>query len=161
MGHTGKSKTKQNVYQFVFDHWLRIGRSPGGTKRKKLSQTKTNPEIASNAAAPYTTPDMSWRAMAVPPAFVWVSHVLFFGEYRWCHSSIIPISCKRTILKMYRQSYNIRRLTSPSIFPVSFYSCLCAIYWSHVSSRKWRCNRGSTDTWCSNYIWMITNSVAY
>ena len=40
-------------------------------------------------------------------------------------------------------------------------SCLCAIYWRQVLSGEWRCSWSSTDRRCSNYIWVINNSIAY
>ena len=35
------------------------------------------------------------------------------------------------------------------------------IPWSQVSSRKWRRSWSSADGRCSNYIWVINNSIAY
>ena len=40
-------------------------------------------------------------------------------------------------------------------------SCLCSIHWSQVLSREWRCSWISADWWCSNYIWVINNFIAY
>ena len=40
-------------------------------------------------------------------------------------------------------------------------SCLCAIYWSQLLSGEWRCSRSSADRRCSNYIWVIRNSIGY
>ena len=40
-------------------------------------------------------------------------------------------------------------------------SYLCPIKWSQVLSREWRCNWSSADRRCSNYIWVIDNSIAY
>ena len=39
-------------------------------------------------------------------------------------------------------------------------NCLCAIYWSLVLSREWRCSCSSADKWCSNYIWVVNNFTA-
>ena len=44
---------------------------------------------------------------------------------------------------------------------VSSCSCLCPTHWSQVSSREWRCSWSSADRRCSNYIWVINNSIAY
>ena len=38
---------------------------------------------------------------------------------------------------------------------VSACSCLCAIYWSQVLNREWRCSWNSAERRCSNYIWDI------
>ena len=40
-------------------------------------------------------------------------------------------------------------------------SCLCAAYWSQVLSGEWRCSWSSADRRCTNYIWLINNSIAY
>ena len=40
-------------------------------------------------------------------------------------------------------------------------SCLCALHWSQVLSRKWRCSRSSADRRCSKYIWVINNCIAF
>ena len=47
------------------------------------------------------------------------------------------------------------------MFIVSSCSCLCAIYWSQVLSREWRCSWCSADRRCSNCIWVINNFLAY
>ena len=47
------------------------------------------------------------------------------------------------------------------MFPVWACSCLCAVYWSQVLSREWRCSWSSADRRCSNYIWVINNLIAY
>ena len=47
------------------------------------------------------------------------------------------------------------------MFLISSYSCICAIYWSQVFSREWRCSWSSADRRCSNYIWVINNCIAY
>ena len=44
---------------------------------------------------------------------------------------------------------------------VSSCICLWPIYWSQVLSREWRCSWSSADRWCSNYIWVINNLIAY
>ena len=44
---------------------------------------------------------------------------------------------------------------------ISSCSCLCAIYWSQVLSPEWRCSWSSADRWCSNYILMLNNFIAY
>ena len=46
------------------------------------------------------------------------------------------------------------------MFLVSSCSCLCAIYWSQVLSREWRCSWCSAGRRCSNYIWVISNFIA-
>ena len=43
---------------------------------------------------------------------------------------------------------------------VSSCSCLCPIHWSQVLSWEWRCSWSSADRRCSNYIWVINNSIA-
>ena len=35
------------------------------------------------------------------------------------------------------------------------------IHWSQVLSQEWRCSWSSTDRRCSNYIWVINNSIVY
>ena len=40
-------------------------------------------------------------------------------------------------------------------------SCLCATYWSQVLIGEWRCSWSSGDRRCSNYIWLINNSIAF
>ena len=47
------------------------------------------------------------------------------------------------------------------MFLVSSSSCLCPVHWSHVFSREWSCSWSSTDRWCSNYIWVVNNLIAY
>ena len=47
------------------------------------------------------------------------------------------------------------------MFLVSCCSCLCAVYWSQVLSRKWRCSWSSAGRRCSNYIGVINNFIAY
>ena len=37
----------------------------------------------------------------------------------------------------------------------------CAIYWSQVLSREWRCRWSSADRRCSDYSWVINNYIAY
>ena len=45
---------------------------------------------------------------------------------------------------------------------VSSCSCICAIYWSQVLSREWRCIWNSADRrCCPNYIWVISSSIGY
>ena len=39
--------------------------------------------------------------------------------------------------------------------------CLCPIQWSQLLSREWRCSWSNTCRRCSNYIWVINNSIAY
>ena len=63
--------------------------------------------------------------------------------------------------KNYRQVSSIKRIASKNLLPVSSRSCLCPIRWSLVLSREWRCGWGSTDGWCSNYIWVIKKCIAY
>ena len=46
------------------------------------------------------------------------------------------------------------------MFPPSC-SCLCPIHWSHVLSWEWRCGWSSADRRCCNYIWVISNLIAY
>ena len=40
-------------------------------------------------------------------------------------------------------------------------SCLRPIYWSQVFSGEWRCSWSSADRRCSNYVWVISNFIAY
>ena len=47
------------------------------------------------------------------------------------------------------------------MFLVSSCSCLCPVYWSHVSSWEWRCSWSSADRQCSNYIWVINNLIGH
>ena len=44
---------------------------------------------------------------------------------------------------------------------VSSWSCLCAIHWSQMFSREWTCTWSSADKCCSDYIWVINNSITY
>ena len=44
---------------------------------------------------------------------------------------------------------------------VSSCSCLCPIHWNQVLNREWRCSWSSADRRCSNYIWVISNLIAY
>ena len=44
---------------------------------------------------------------------------------------------------------------------VSSCSCLHPIRWSQVLSWEWRCSWSSADRRCSNFIWVINNSIAY
>ena len=85
-----------------------------------------------------------------------ISHVfmIFFPEELFAyHDSIILMYCKIS---------NIRRTKSQNLnFFISSCSCLCAIYWSQVLSRKWRCSRSSANRRCSNYIWVINNLIAH
>ena len=37
----------------------------------------------------------------------------------------------------------------------------CALYWGQVLSGEWRCSWSNADRWCSNYIWVINNLIAY
>ena len=48
-----------------------------------------------------------------------------------------------------------------SMFLVSSCICLWSIYWSQVLSWRWRWIWSSADRWCSNYIWVINNFIAY
>ena len=43
------------------------------------------------------------------------------------------------------------------------FSCsgLCSIHWSQMLRQEWRCSWSSPDKWCSNYIWVINNFIAY
>ena len=43
---------------------------------------------------------------------------------------------------------------------VSSCSCICAIYWSQVLNREWRCSWSSANRQCSNYIWVVNNFIA-
>ena len=47
------------------------------------------------------------------------------------------------------------------MFLVASCNCLCPIHWNQVLSREWRCSWSSADRWCSNYIWVIGNFIAY
>ena len=64
---------------------------------------------------------------------------------------------------LYCQISNISCTEKPKTLMFIVLSCggLCAIFWSQVLSRKWRCSWSSADRWCSNYIWMINNFIAY
>ena len=44
---------------------------------------------------------------------------------------------------------------------ISSWSRLCPILWSQVLSREWRCSWSSADRRCSNFIWVINNSIAH
>ena len=46
-------------------------------------------------------------------------------------------------------------------FPISSCSYLCPIHWSYMLSWEWRCSWSSADRRCSNYIWVISNFIAY
>ena len=47
------------------------------------------------------------------------------------------------------------------MFLVLSCNCFCQIYWSHVLSWEWKCSWSSADRRCSNYIWVINNSIVY
>ena len=47
------------------------------------------------------------------------------------------------------------------MFLVLSCTCLCPIYWSHVSSWEWRCSWSNADRRCSNYIWVTNNIIAH
>ena len=47
------------------------------------------------------------------------------------------------------------------MFLVSFCICHCPIHCSQVLSRERRCSWSSADRRCSNYIWVISNFIAY
>ena len=47
------------------------------------------------------------------------------------------------------------------MFLVSSCSWLRSIHGSQVLSWEWRCSWSSADRWCSNYIWVINNFIAY
>ena len=57
----------------------------------------------------------------------------------------------------YHQISNIKRIKYRKASPCS---CLCPIHWIQMLSREWRCSGSSAGRRCSNYIWMITNSIA-
>ena len=50
---------------------------------------------------------------------------------------------------------------NPKTLNVSSYICFCPIQWRHVLSREWRCSWSSADMWCSNYIQVINNFIAF
>ena len=63
---------------------------------------------------------------------------------------------------IYRQMSNIRAPNLKTwMFLVSSSSCLCPVYWCHLSSWEWRCSWSSADRRCSNYIWVINNLIAH
>ena len=63
----------------------------------------------------------------------------------------------------FAEKFLIQNAPNPKIemFFISACSCLCVIYWSHIVSWEWRCSWSSADRRCSNYIWVINNSIAY
>ena len=76
------------------------------------------------------------------------------------HRSLSFYTCY-VLQYMYRQTSNISAPNPKTeIFLVSSCSCLCAVYWSQVLSREWRCSRSSADRRCSNYIRVINNFIA-
>ena len=93
------------------------------------------------------------------------SKTLFHAWPRHCHAIIVPIpsklshedSCKHTVKSLIWGAPNHKTLISL----VSFCSCLCAIYWSQVFSREWRCSWSSADRRCSNCSWLVNISIAY
>ena len=69
---------------------------------------------------------------------------------------------KSKCYEKFRQTSNIRRTkTQRQIFLVSPCSCLCAIHWSQVLSREWRCSWSSAYRRCPNYSCVINNYIAY
>ena len=40
-------------------------------------------------------------------------------------------------------------------------SCLCTVHWSQVLSQEWRSSWSSSESRCSNYIWVITNFITW
>ena len=63
----------------------------------------------------------------------------------------------------YTVKYLFQDALNPKIemFLLSFSRCLCALHWSQVLSRKWRCSWGGADRRCSKYIWVIYNCIAF
>ena len=64
---------------------------------------------------------------------------------------------------IHRQTSCVRRDNSQNInvsrLVLQFF--YCAIHWSQVLSREWRCSWSSADGWRSNYIWVINDYIAY
>ena len=64
---------------------------------------------------------------------------------------------------LYDQLQLIYDAPNPWTWMLLFSSCnwLCPIHISRVLIREWRCSWSSADRWCSNYIWVINNFIAY
>ena len=62
---------------------------------------------------------------------------------------------------IYHQTSNISCIKSQNLFLTSSFNCLCPIHWNQVKSQEWRSSWSNTDRWCSNYIWVINNFIAY
>ena len=80
-------------------------------------------------------------------------HIWYFGSQK-----VIPL-----VLKMiYRKISNIRHTNFPNLnfSRLGLYLSL-PVYWSQVLNGKWRCSWSSANRWCSNYIWVINNLIAY
>ena len=94
--------------------------------------------------------------------------LIVYGQYYGCcwpgdiRSQGISSLGIKLVHPQYQQNCNIRHTKSPNLhFLVSSCSGLCLIHWSQVLSQEWRCSWRSADRWCSNYIWVINNVIAY
>ena len=86
-----------------------------------------------------------------------------YNQQKFSFLPLSRISVTSQWVENYRIISNIIRTKFQNLkfFLVSACSCLCAIYWSHVFSAEWRCGWRTADRWCSNYIWVINNLIAY
>ena len=78
----------------------------------------------------------------------------------------VGVANKSTYKQYCQISYIVKSLIwvtpNPEIYMFLILSCsgLCAIL-CQVLSREWRCSCSNADRQCSNYIWVINNSIAY
>ena len=74
----------------------------------------------------------------------------------------IPYDVCNIAVYTYRQISYLRCTQSQNLnVSRSACSCFCALYWSQVSSREWRCSWSSADRRCSNYTSVNNNIIAY
>ena len=104
---------------------------------------------------------MACCLMAPLPEPINLSSIMYCGIHlRTILLAIFKISVTQLHLKIkYHQTSNISGINSKN-FSVSrlVLQLSCPIHWRHVLSQEW--SWSSTDRWCSNYIWMISNFVA-
>ena len=121
----------------------------------------------------------SWNKLCFDSYFSVVFFLFFFTKVQmtsigisngwlWIENKPLP----EPLLAYFTQAFMHHKATVKSLteatpnpktymFLISACSCLCTIYWSQVLSGKWRCSWSSPNRRCSNYIWVINNSIDY
>ena len=88
-------------------------------------------------------------------------------HHSWSNKAAQDWYCHQTLHLNYTILYTANFLLQVTPKPktyvilISSCSCLCPIHWSQVLSWEWRCSWSSADRRCSNYIWVISNFIAY